>query len=136
MGGGVMAAVVVATLAVGVYAQYPEGGGLYNQALGQLAATLDVQLQNHPDLEDIYYPMKYAIPIDYYRIEPSVGYTQNVIFDPCRGHGFDCCKDVYGQPEFNVQVGDDEILLKDSGRVMEFQTRCVACRGARMCASA
>jgi hypothetical protein len=27
-------------------------------------------------------------------------YTQNVIFDPCRGHAPDCCVDTYGEPEY------------------------------------
>ena len=109
-----------------VVAQYPEGSGLYTQQLGVLKDELNVQLENLPDLVDIYFPLKYLIPTDFYRIEPSTTYVQNVIFDPCRGHGYDCCQDVYGTPEFRT-INGTSTLQKDDGSLMDSSTRCV-CR--------
>lgn len=51
------------------------------------------RLQNHPDVEDIYYPNKYRLPTDFYVYKPpnrQREYTQNVIFDPCRLVIFEC----------------------------------------------
>ncbi len=107
-------------------AQFPEGGGLYNQELLKVEASMDNLLQNHPDLEDMFFPLKYSIPVDFYRDEAPDGYFQNVIFNPCQNQRFDCCKDVYGTPEFMAQIGDVDILLKASGEVLEPHTRWVA----------
>lgn len=114
----------LAIFAVGVtIAQFPEGGGLYKQEVGVLEASLDTKLQNHPDLEDLYFPKKYLIPTDFYRLEPTTTYSQNVIFDPCRGHKFDCCKDVYGTPEFRSFNDDGSITLrKDNGALLDPST--------------
>ena len=40
----------------------------------------------------------FAIRLQEFKL--SKAYTQNVIFDPCRGHAFNCCNDTFGTPEF------------------------------------
>ena len=81
-----------------------EGNALFEQTLGEEAEHLDDLLQNHPDLEDIHFPNKYNIPVDFYREEDPIGYIMSVIFDPCRGHDFNCCNDTYGTPEFRSVI--------------------------------
>lgn len=64
--------------------QFPQGSGLYNQALQSGDAELDFVLENAPDLEDTFFPLKYSIPINYYVNVSTKDYVMNVIFDPCR----------------------------------------------------
>lgn len=80
------------------------------------ADELRTQLQNHPDLEDIFYPRKYDIPTEFYAFRPPTDYTQNVIFDPCRSQSFNCCSDTYGTPEFRqIQSDGTDVRRRASG---------------------
>ena len=47
-------------------AQYIKGSYLYEELLSQKQADLDELLKNHEDLSGFYYPMKFAIPREYY----------------------------------------------------------------------
>jgi hypothetical protein len=59
-----------------------------------------VVTQVDPLLISKHHPDKYLVPKNYYVYAPSVGYTQNVIFDPCRAQPFNCCNDTFGTPEY------------------------------------
>lgn len=74
------------------------------QANADLNATVVTQVD--PLLISKYHPDKYLVPKNYYVYVPSVGYTQNVIFDPCRGQPFNCCNDTFGTPEY-LSVASD-----------------------------
>jgi hypothetical protein len=126
---------VACTLLTLTGAQYLAGSGLYQQEVERVAAKLDNELQNHPDLEDKYFPEKYLLPVNFYREEYTTDYTMNVIFDPCRHSGFDCCKDTYGVPEFRLFETNnrsskfgDEIFLKENGRPLDPFARCATLR--------
>ena len=127
---GLLACVLLAQTTL-TSSQYPQGGGLYNQALQKSNANLDFVLKNHPDLEDIFLPAKYLIPTNFYRLETTTEYLMNVIFDPCRGHAYNCCSDTYGTPEWRVvdsvntsaTYGTD-LLYNDRGNRITVDTRC------------
>lgn len=84
-------------------AQYSFGTALFNFSFNESVQEQLEYLKNLPVLEDIFFPEKYGEPRDYYEWSPSDpanGYTQNVLFDPCRFHGVNCCNDTYGVKEF------------------------------------
>jgi hypothetical protein len=84
-------------------AQYITNSFLFNQTLGAGNALLTAQLRDHPDLETLFYPNKYVLPRDFYSFSPpqrEIEYTQNVLFDPCRGYEYNCCFDTFGTPEY------------------------------------
>jgi hypothetical protein len=85
--------------------QYVSNSLLFNISITAAREALSAELKHHPDLLDLYYPGEYRLPTDYYVFQPPnrvTEYTQNVIFDPCRGYDHDCCSDTYGTPEFQV----------------------------------
>ncbi|RYE84790.1 MAG: hypothetical protein EOO65_01650 [Methanosarcinales archaeon] len=83
--------------------QFVANSELFEQQVGEVNAELQNYLQNLRGLEDSYFPNKYDIPTDYYIFRPPdrrTEFTQNVIFDPCRGHEYHCCNDTFGSPEY------------------------------------
>jgi hypothetical protein len=133
-------AAALLTLLHVAHGQYKAPSVLYQDLVEKRSKELvdDAVLKNHPDLEAIYYPMKYSVPRDYYRctacsalanrplrhlhaafappthllpalmhllrekknVQGRIRFYQGVIFEPCRGHAFNCCNDTYGVPEF------------------------------------
>jgi len=119
-----------------VAAQYAKNTALFNETFTEAVEDMVLALENAPDLVGKYFPEKYLLPRDYYELDPSDpanGYTQNVLFDPCRYHAFDCCSDTYGTKEFSriapatatsesfrYEVREDgSALLHDSSRSVE-----------------
>lgn len=37
---------------------------------------------------------------NFYEPVPAEDYSVNIIVDPCRGHPYDCCQDVFGKPQY------------------------------------
>jgi hypothetical protein len=102
--------------------RFGRGTVLYDQAMNAGRADLTEFLKNHPDLEDVYFPKKYNLPVEYYRYSPPTDYTMNVIFDPCRGFAYNCCTDTAASPEFwsydtdpESQTYGDVLSWRDSG---------------------
>jgi hypothetical protein len=122
---------MIAASALLARGQFPENGGLYNQELKKQNEYLDFILQNHPDLENIFFPNKYMIPKDFYADKPTTDYLMTVTFDPCRGHDYNCCNDTYGTPEWRTiddvptspTFGGD-ILTTETGAVLSSDARC------------
>jgi len=91
-------------------AQFMEGTSQYNYFVGLGQQRLKAEIQYHPDLVDTFFPELKLLPRDDYRNEKPVvtstvfgagqDYVINLIFDPCRGHPYDCCKGLYGTPEY------------------------------------
>ena len=71
---------------------------------------MTAQALYHPDLVGTFFPELKLLPRDSYRDQKPVvtskvfgagqDYVVNLIFDPCRGHPFDCCNGLYGTPEY------------------------------------
>ena len=91
-------------------AQFMEGTSQYNYFVELGQKKLSAQTEYHPDLVDTFFPELKLLPRDGYRDEKPVvtstvfgagqDYIVNVIFDPCRGHPYDCCNGLYGTPEY------------------------------------
>lgn len=91
-------------------AQFMEGTSQYNYFVNLGQKKLNDQLAYHPDLVDTFFPELKLLPRDDYRDEKPVvtstvfgagqDYVINLIFDPCRGHPYDCCNGLYGTPEY------------------------------------
>ena len=92
--------------------QFAVGSAQYNESLAASRANVTVGLELAPGLEEVYFPQLLAPPTSNYvpaTAASAAAYTQNVIFDPCRGYAFACCNDTYGTPEYaayNTRVGD------------------------------
>jgi hypothetical protein len=63
----VRAALCGAALAALASAQYVHPARQFWELYGERVAALDTQLKHHPDLEAIYFPLRYHEPIDFYR---------------------------------------------------------------------
>ena len=84
----------------------PDLTTLLAAANSDLNATVITQAD--PALIQRYWPALYQLPAAAYTYappDPSL-YTMNVIFDPCRGYGFNCCSDTYGTPEYQGPTPD------------------------------
>lgn len=101
--------------------QYIQGSFLFNQTIGQGNRNLTARLQDNADLSQTFYPNKYRLPTDFYVFQPpdrNFEYTQNVIFDPCRGYEHNCCFDTYGVPEY-LQVEGNSSLPSYGTRTLQ-----------------
>ena len=97
----------------GVVSQFEKGSALEELVLSWAETDLfEHQVTNYstqPEVEEAYHPNKYQLPLNDYVYSPpdrTNEYTQNVIFDPCRGSTFDCCNMTFGTPEWEVIVAD------------------------------
>lgn len=95
--------------------QAQEGTALQELVLSWAEADLFENITNYPEqpeIESKYHPNKYQLPLDDYAWAPPSPdeFSVNVIFDPCRGYGFDCCNNTFGTPEWEVIVADPEAV--------------------------
>ena len=92
--------------------QFPAGSPLASLVLSWAQDDLLKTITSYPtqpEVESFYFPAKYQQPLDnYFLVEPNraTDYTQNVIFDPCRGQAFNCCNDTFGTPEWELVSAD------------------------------
>ena len=92
-----------------VRAQFGSGSQQYNESVAAAEQNVTLGLEMAPGLEEIYFPQLTVLPIDTYvpkTADSAAAYTQNVIFDPCRGYAYNCCNDTYGTPEFIAYVAN------------------------------
>ena len=82
--------------------QFPAGSPLADRLAAFAVADLNysVVTQGDPALVTRHHPDLYLLPRSFYTLAPSTLFTQNVIFDPCRGQPANCCNNTFGTPEF------------------------------------
>ena len=82
--------------------QFPAGSPLAGELAAYAVADLNYTTVTlgDPALIAAHRPDLYLLPRSFYTLAPSALVTQNVIFDPCRGHPANCCADTFGTPEF------------------------------------
>ena len=74
-----------------------------------LLEKLVTNYPTQPVVETAYHPGKYQLRLNDYVYSPpdrQTEYTQNVIFDPCRGLAYNCCNMTFGTPEWDRIVED------------------------------
>ena len=49
---------------------------------------------------DIVPGLGYSPATNFYEPIPAEEYSVNIIVDPCRGHPYNCCQDVFGTPQY------------------------------------
>lgn len=99
--------------------QFPDGSLHAQQMLDAAESDLFEQTTSYPEqrpVETFFHPTKYALPVDNYVFAPPQSregaspplheYTQNVIFDPCRGYAAGCCMNNFGTPEWELISAD------------------------------
>ena len=98
----------------------------YNDIMNYERDEQEKKLFRHPNLIDTFFPELNMIPINDFREEkPKTtlktadappDYLNNVIFDPCRGHPYDCCEEAYGTPEYIANENETaQITLTSTG---------------------
>lgn len=99
----------------------------YQQLLSAANADLNATAitQADPALIAQFWPFKYLLPHRQYEYAPpdATAYSMNVIFDPCRGYAFDCCKDTFGTPEFEVASDDVSLDVGAGLALFEYEDR-------------
>eukprot|EP01138_Halocafeteria_seosinensis_P016491 gb/GECG01016822.1/.p1 GENE.gb/GECG01016822.1/~~gb/GECG01016822.1/.p1 ORF type:complete len:624 (+),score=80.88 gb/GECG01016822.1/:1-1872(+) len=85
-----------------VRTQFVETDPKFADQVEKAKQELSDLLKEHPDLEQIYRPKRSQRSSDIYvkRERKGASFTQNVLFDPCRGMEFNCCNATYGAPEY------------------------------------
>lgn len=81
-----------------------------NKIKWDLEKRVDYQhelLQKHEDTIQTFFPEHAMIRSTDYVMKKPYGYTQNVIFDPCRSHASDCCSNIFGSPEYIQNLDSD-----------------------------
>lgn len=65
-------------------------------------AELQGQIQSHPDVNLKYYPEREYINTKFYKYDypESANYRIGILLDPCRFNAYNCCMNVFGQPEY------------------------------------
>lgn len=60
------------------------------------------QIQSHPDVNLLFYPEREYISSKYYIFDypESANYRIGILVDPCRFNAYNCCMNVFGQPEY------------------------------------
>ena len=90
-------------------AQYAFGTSLFNQSYAAAIVALETALEMAPRPAGTA-PAE-APPAPYTEVPSSSAstFTQNVIFDPCRGHAAGCCNNTFGTPEFVVVLSSASV---------------------------
>lgn len=62
-------------------------------------------------------------PLHCRREREELGYTQNLLVDPCKGNGPGCCEQVYGTPEYREKPMDATSRYADGTVVSSSRSR-------------
>jgi len=102
---GALLALLAAGLLGGAATAQFSAGPVHDELAAAAAADLTAATVSRGDaaLVRAHWPREHLLPADQYVFRPTApAFTQNIIFDPCRGHAFDCCADTFGTPEFEA----------------------------------
>ena len=107
--------------------QYYENSTRYNELMREEKENLFLgTVGNHPLVRPLYYPETLLLFRDEFVDKPApttspifgapVDYLVNMIFDPCRNYGPDCCDNRFGTPEYlKNENTSSQIVLNEDG---------------------
>lgn len=93
-----------------VTSQWALGTPKFNEVFAANLAAQREELIAGPYVVQQLNPSQFMIDIDTYQFAPFAAkqpdYRMNVMINPCEGHEFNCCYDIFGTPEYRFEVTD------------------------------